>query len=99
MASGLTLVKFAAQLIIVMLDVGDKVNQELKAYGANIMERSRELGLLKAIGATNLGVILLILAEIFIAGGVGGILGYAVSLGLAQIIGRESQSARAKVPP
>ena len=54
---------------------------------ANIMERSRELGLLKAIGATNLGVILLVLTEIFIAGGVGGILGYAVSLGLAQVIG------------
>ena len=54
---------------------------------ANIMERSRELGLLKAIGATNLGVILLVLTEIFIAGLGGGILGYAVSLGLAQIIG------------
>lgn len=54
---------------------------------ANIMERSRELGLLKAIGATNLGVILLVLAEIFIAGLGGGVLGYVVSLGLAQIIG------------
>ena len=54
---------------------------------ANIMERSRELGLLKAIGATNLGVILLVLTEIFIAGLGGGILGYVVSLGLAQIIG------------
>ena len=54
---------------------------------ANIMERSRELGLLKAIGATNLGVILLVLAEIFIAGLGGGALGYVVSLGLAQVIG------------
>lgn len=54
---------------------------------ANIMERSRELGLLKAIGATNLGVILLVLTEIFIAGLGGGVLGYVVSLGLAQIIG------------
>ncbi len=48
---------------------------------------SREPGLLKAIGATNLGLILLILTEIFIAGLCGGALGYVVSLGLAQIIG------------
>ena len=55
---------------------------------ANIIERSRELGLLKAIGATNLGVILLVLAEIFIAGIFGGIAGYFLGLGLAQIIGQ-----------
>ena len=54
---------------------------------ANIMERSRELGLLKAIGATNLGVIILVLAEIFIAGIIGGVAGYFLGLGLAQIIG------------
>ena len=54
---------------------------------ANIMERSRELGLLKAIGATNLGVIVLVLAEIFIAGIIGGVAGYFLGLGLAQIIG------------
>ena len=54
---------------------------------ANIMERSRELGLLKAIGATNFGVIILILTEIFIAGIAGGVVGYFSGLGLAQIIG------------
>ncbi len=54
---------------------------------ANIIERSRELGLLKAIGATNFGVIFLILSEIFISGIFGGILGYFLSLGISKIIG------------
>lgn len=54
---------------------------------ANIMERSRELGLLKAMGATDLAVVLLVLTEIFIAGIIGGTLGYFMGLGFAQIIG------------
>lgn len=55
---------------------------------ANIMERSRELGLLKALGASNLAVVVLILAEIFIAGWLGGIVGYFLGLGFAQLIGQ-----------
>ena len=51
------------------------------------IERSRELGLLKAIGATDLNVIILVLTEIFIAGCIGGFIGYFAGLGLAQIIG------------
>lgn len=54
---------------------------------ASIMERSRELGLLKALGATNLAIVLLILTEIYLAGIAGGILGYFGGLGFAQIIG------------
>ncbi len=54
---------------------------------ANIMERSRELGLLKAMGATDLAVVLLVLTEIFIAGIIGGTVGYFMGLGFAQIIG------------
>ncbi len=54
---------------------------------ANIMERSQELGLLKAIGANDFSVILLILTEIFISGCIGGIFGYFAGLGLAQVIG------------
>ena len=54
---------------------------------ANIMERSRELGLMKALGASNLSVILTVLAEIFVTGIIGGIAGFIVGLGLAQVIG------------
>ncbi len=78
------------QLLMLLITVLSLLSTALgvsNLVSANIMERSRELGLLKAIGATNLGVILLVLAEIFIAGCVGGALGYFVSLGLSQAIG------------
>ncbi|MCR5030275.1 MAG: ABC transporter permease [Selenomonadaceae bacterium] len=54
---------------------------------ANVMERSRELGLLKALGASNLTVVLSVLAEIFTAGILGGVAGYFSGIGFAQIIG------------
>jgi putative ABC transport system permease protein len=54
---------------------------------ANVMERSAEIGLLKALGATNSAISLLILSEIIITAFIGGILGYFVGLGFAQIIG------------
>lgn len=54
---------------------------------ANIMERSREFGLMKALGATNVSVILMVLAEIFAAGLVGGVVGWGGGLVLARVIG------------
>jgi putative ABC transport system permease protein len=55
---------------------------------ASVMERSAEIGLLKAIGATGFAVSLLILAEIMITAFVGGTIGYFAGLGFAQLIGR-----------
>ena len=52
------------------------------------MERSREFGLMKALGATDLSVVLMVLAEIFIAGALGGFFGYFGGLALAQAIGQ-----------
>ncbi len=78
------------QLLMLLITILSLLSAALgvsNLVSANIMERSRELGLLKAIGATNFGVIILILTEIFIAGCVGGVVGYFLSLGLAQIIG------------
>ena len=51
------------------------------------MARSREIGLLKALGATKRAVGRSVRAEILIAGILGGILGYVVGLGFAQLIG------------
>ena len=73
------------QLLMLLITVLSLLSAALgvsNLVSANIMERSRELGLLKAIGATNLGV-----TEIFIAGCVGGVVGYFAGLGLAQVIG------------
>jgi putative ABC transport system permease protein len=54
---------------------------------ASVMERSAEIGLLKAIGATGAAVSLLILTEIVLTSMAGGAVGYFVGLGFAQIIG------------
>ena len=48
---------------------------------------SATMGLLKALGATDVSVIILVLSEIFMAGLAGGVLGYFVGIGFAQIIG------------
>lgn len=54
---------------------------------ATVMEKSQEIGLIKAIGGSNLRIMLLILTEIVITGIFGGIIGYFIGLGFTQIIG------------
>ncbi len=54
---------------------------------AGVMERSAEIGLQKAVGASNGKIIGTILTEIMLTGILGGIAGYFVGLGLTQIIG------------
>ena len=55
---------------------------------ASVMERSNEIGLMKAIGASDRAVTGLVLTEIVIVGVVGGVIGYFAGFGFAQIIGR-----------
>lgn len=54
---------------------------------ATVMEKSQEIGLIKAIGGKNLRIILLILTEIVITGILGGVIGYFIGLLFTQIIG------------
>jgi putative ABC transport system permease protein len=55
---------------------------------AGVMERSAEIGLLKALGATDLAISVLILTEILITALTGGLAGYFLGLGFARIIGQ-----------
>ena len=55
---------------------------------ASVMERSNEIGLLKAIGATNGRISALVLTEIIITGIFGAVIGYFAGFGFAQIIGQ-----------
>ena len=55
---------------------------------ASVMERSQEIGLLKAIGAHDRAVSALLLTEIIIVAIVGGAVGFGVGYGFAQIIGQ-----------
>lgn len=55
---------------------------------ASVIERSQELGLLKALGAYNWQIVLLVLVEVMLTGLAGGVIGYFLGIGFAQIIGQ-----------
>ncbi len=55
---------------------------------ASVMDRRAEIGLKKAIGASNTAVTVSVLTEVMVIGIIGGAAGYFVGLGLTQIIGR-----------
>ena len=54
---------------------------------ASVMDRRTEIGLQKAVGASNTRIIGVMLTEIMLTGIMGAIVGYFVGLGLTQIIG------------
>lgn len=54
---------------------------------ASVMERSKEIGLMKALGARNKSIVASLMSETFIVAGVGAILGFAAGVGLAQVVG------------
>ena len=55
-----------------------------------VIERRKEIGLLKAIGAGDLGVSALLLAEAAVIGLMGGLVGYALGSALALLIGKSA---------
>lgn len=55
---------------------------------SSVMERSSELGLLKAIGAKNSSITILVLTEVLITAILGEVIGYFMGFGFAQIIGQ-----------
>ncbi|HLB12485.1 MAG TPA: FtsX-like permease family protein [Dehalococcoidia bacterium] len=52
-----------------------------------VLERTREIGLMKALGASDGSIAALLLAEVLVLGLLGGLMGYGLGLGLAQVIG------------
>jgi putative ABC transport system permease protein len=54
---------------------------------SSIMERSKEIGLMKALGAANWNIYLLFIAEATILGIIGGILGVIAGYGISQVMG------------
>ena len=55
---------------------------------ASVMERAKEIGLLKAIGARDRSITGVIMVEILVTALFGGIAGYFMGFGFAQLIGR-----------
>ena len=66
---------------------------------ASVMERSAEIGLMKAIGAQNGAVSWLVLTEIFITAILGGAAGFFAGFGFAQIIGHTVFGAAVALKP
>ncbi|MDR1067407.1 MAG: ABC transporter permease [Clostridiales bacterium] len=66
---------------------------------ASVMERSREIGLLKAVGAHNSPISRLVLTEILVTAILGGVAGYFAGLGFAQIIGRSVFESAIDIKP
>ncbi|MBR4501456.1 MAG: ABC transporter permease [Clostridia bacterium] len=56
---------------------------------ASVMERSREIGLLKAVGAHDKAITCVVMAEILLTAMVGTAVGYFAGLGMARFIGRQ----------
>jgi putative ABC transport system permease protein len=66
---------------------------------ASVMERSAEIGLLKAVGAQDSPISALVLTEITITGILGGVAGYFAGLGFARIIGQSVFGSAIEIKP
>ena len=78
------------QLLMVLITILSLIGSALgitNLVTASVMERSQELGLMKAIGATDGSITLLVLTEVLITAVFGGVIGYFMGFGFAQIIG------------
>ena len=78
------------QLLMILITILSLIGAALgicNLVTASGMERSSEIGLMKAIGAQNGAVSLLVLTEIFITAIFGGVIGFFAGWGFAQIIG------------
>ncbi|MDA8212695.1 MAG: ABC transporter permease [Clostridia bacterium] len=79
------------QLLMLLLTLAAVVSSALgisSLMTTKVLERSKEIGLLKAIGAEDWEVLLLFLFEAAATGSLGGALGYGLGLGFARIIGQ-----------
>lgn len=78
------------QLLMILITILSLIGAALgicNLVTASVMERSQEIGLMKAIGAQNVSVSLLVLTEVFITAMFGGAAGFFAGFGFAQIIG------------
>lgn len=79
------------QLLMLLITILSLIGSALgisNLVTASVMERSQEIGLLKAVGAHNSSVMALVLTEILITALIGTAAGYFAGLGFAQIIGQ-----------
>ena len=90
------------QLLMILITILSLIGAALgicNLVTASVMERSQEIGLMKAIGAQNVSVTLLLLTEISITAVIGGTVGFFAGFGFAQIIGHSVFGAAIDMKP
>ena len=90
------------QLLMMLITILSLVGAALgicNLVTASVMERSQEIGLMKAIGAQNPAITGLILTEIMLTAVIGGFFGFLAGIGFAQIIGHSVFSSSISVRP
>ena len=78
------------QLLMILITALSLVGSALgisNLVTASVMERAQEIGLLKAIGARDRSITGVIIVEILITALIGGVIGYFMGFGFAQLIG------------
>jgi putative ABC transport system permease protein len=86
-------------LLITLLSLAGSALGISNLVTASVMERAAEIGLLKAVGACDAAVSVLVLGEISITGILGGAGGYFAGLGFAQIIGQSVFGSAIDIKP
>ena len=79
------------QLLMILITVLSLIGAALgisNLVTASVLERSKEIGLLKAIGAKDRSITGVIMIEIMVTALIGGVAGYFLGFGFAQLIGR-----------
>lgn len=90
------------QLLMVLITILSLIGAALgicNLVTASVMERSQEIGLMKAIGAHNPAITGLVLTEIMCTAVIGGIVGFFAGIGFAQIIGKTVFSSSISLRP
>ena len=78
------------QLLMILITILSLIGAALgisNLVTASVMERAQEFGLMKAIGAKDYSITGLVMIEILITALVGGVAGYFMGFGFAQLIG------------
>jgi len=73
-------------ILLIILSVAASILGVTSAMSASIIERKKEMGVLKAIGASNISIVVIILFETGLLGLIGGLLGSFLGMGLVHLM-------------